>query len=201
MKLRWIGLAAIVALIYITQFSLRSQNSSAVSSITLPDNISLRVAFGGADKDPAAWDGSIRATGGRITGIEGWRFGADDSVGANQTWKLSTERTPPGAEAVLGPVSEKGVIVTAEGASSDTTFQIETRNGPLAVALRQIPFGSPFQALNGRVRVERVPAATPISSSPNDQDYPALAASGDDVYLAYIEFAHRDRATRKLRRR
>ena len=33
-----------------------------------------------------------------------------------------------------------------------------------------------------------------LANSADDQDYPALAASGDNVYLAYIEFAHGDRS-------
>ena len=102
--------------------------------------------------------------------------------------------SPEGAEYSLGPIAEKGVVVTADGAAPDTTFDVETKSGKFSFSSRQILYGSTLVALRGRARVERLPASLTLVKSADEQDYPALAAAGDNVYLAYIEFAHGDRA-------
>ena len=71
---------------------------------------------------------------------------------------------------------------------------METANGKFSFTAGQVLFGTPLAVLNGRVRVERVPSTLALTTSSEDQDYPALAVSGDNAYLAYVEFAHSDRA-------
>src|SRR5581483_7349797 len=51
---------------------------------------------------------------------------------------------------------------------------------------------TPF--LNGRATVERVPNMFQLTSSTQEQDYPAIAQRDDTVYVAYVEFKHGDRA-------
>ena len=38
------------------------------------------------------------------------------------------------------------------------------------------------------------PAVVQLTSSPEEQDYPAIAQSGDRVYVSYVEFVHGDPA-------
>ena len=119
----WFAVVLVVLCLIATQFRLRSQSNAA--AVAAPETFSFRLAFGGQDKQPAKWDGRI--SGNRIQ-VEGWRFSAEDSVSA-QSWKLQTEETKQGAEPVLGPVTEKGVIVTAAEARPDSRFDVETANG------------------------------------------------------------------------
>ena len=37
------------------------------------------------------------------------------------------------------------------------------------------------------------PSVAQLTSSPEEQDYPAIAQSGDNVYVSYVEFVHSDR--------
>ena len=67
-------------------------------------------------------------------------------------------------------------------------------NGKFSFTAGQLLFGTPLAVLNGRVRVERVPSTLALTTSSEDEDHPALAVSGDNAYLAYVEFAHSDRA-------
>jgi hypothetical protein len=185
------GFILAIGCLGVMQFALRSQGNGA--TVAAPETVAFRLAFGGADKQPAKWDGSITAPAGRISKVAGWRFGEDDRID-NQGWGLETERTRSGAETVLGPVTEKGVIVTAEGALPDTRFEVTTANGKFSFTGAQVPAGTPLAVLEGRVRVERVPSTMVVAASGEDQDHPALAVSGDRAYLAYIEFAHSNRA-------
>ncbi len=50
--------------------------------------------------------------------------------------------------------------------------------------------------LGGKVSVDRVPSTVQLTTSTEDQDFPAIAQSGDDVYVAYVEFTHGDRSRR-----
>ncbi len=118
--------------------------------------------------------------------LEGWRFGPGDQIAANGSWKLSTERPARGTETALGPIAEKALVVTAGGASEATRIDVETNHGRFSFTTQHVPFGAPLQALDGRVRVERLPATIPLTTSADDQDYPALATHRDNVYLTYI---------------
>src|SRR5579872_7020224 len=129
MKYWFAGLALVLCLV-LTQLRLRSQNSPA--ALNTPETYSFRIAFGAQDKQPAKWDGSVAASGGRISRVEGWRFTSSDRI-QNQSWKAGTEAARPGTQPVLGPVMEKGVIVTAGDARADTRFDVDTANGKFSV--------------------------------------------------------------------
>jgi hypothetical protein len=185
---------SLAAIIYVAQFTLRSQNNSSATLVNAPPAVAFRIAFGVGDKAPARWDGSLQVSGGQMTPLEGWRFGPNDQVAPNGSWKLATAPPAPGAETALGPIAEKGLVVTVVGGSEDTRVDAETSNGRISFTAQHVPFGAPLQALGGRVRIERLPATLPLTTSADDQDYPALAASRDNVYLTYIEFSHGDRS-------
>ena len=48
--------------------------------------------------------------------------------------------------------------------------------------------------LGGKVVVDRTPSTVQLTTSDEEEDFPAIAQSGDDVYLAYVEFTHGDRS-------
>src|ERR1700682_805259 len=169
MTRRLLGFTISLAIMtYIAQFTLRSQNNSSSTRLTTPEAIAFRIAFGVADKESAKWDGSLQISGGQIARLEGWRFGSGDQIAANGSWKLSTEQSTPGVETALGPIAEKGVVVRVAGASEDTRADVETSHGRFSFTAQHVPFGAPFMALGGRVRVERLPATIPLTSSTDD---------------------------------
>jgi hypothetical protein len=43
------------------------------------------------------------------------------------------------------------------------------------------------------------PVVEPLTRAPEDHDYPAIAQSGDNIYVAYVQFAHSDLAAEKRR--
>ena len=174
------------------------QGAATANSAGAGRLVRYRILMGIGDTEPASWDGSVRVAGGRITAVEPWRPAADDRV-EGQSWKLSTHRLPPqGAAAIQagrpGPMVDTGVLVTAELADPSAKFEIESAPGNFAFAASEVRLGEPQAALDGRATIERVPLTTRLTSSPEEQDHPAVAQSGDTVYVAYVEFTHGDRS-------
>ena len=163
----------------------------------MPPAVSFRILFGKGAKEPAVWDGKATPSEGRILSIQGWRF-ADTDLATESSWTASTRRgiVPPAAAAAgqPGPMLDNGVILTAEIPHPGASFQVETAQGSFSFRARDMPFGKPQPVLEGRASVERVPVTRQLTSSAEEQDFPALAESGDDVWLAYVEFTHGDRA-------
>src|SRR5262249_8982067 len=61
-------------------------------------------------------------------------------------------------------------------------------------AANEISLGESKAFLDGRASVDRTPSTLQLTTSIEEQDFPAIAQSGDDVYVAYVEFTHGDRS-------
>jgi len=91
-------------------------------------------------------------------------------------------------------MEDNGVLITASLDSPDARYEILTLAGAFCLLSRELPYGESKTALDGRARVERVPGSLQLTTSAEEQDHPALAQRGDDLYLAYVDFTHGDRA-------
>ncbi|MDA2924285.1 hypothetical protein MYX65_06450 [Acidobacteria bacterium AH-259-L09] len=155
------------------------------------------ILFGIGDEEPDRWDGSIRARGAQVVGLDGWRLTGEDRLEATR-WTLSTRRvnlTRAGnRRAADAATLENGVYVTVEILDADARFEVQTAQGNFSFAARDAPWGETLSFLDGRVKVEQVPLSRQLTDSIEQQDFPALAASGEKVYLAYVEFRHGDRS-------
>src|SRR5438045_8479376 len=100
----WIAGFVIGVCLIFSQLRLRSQNNAA--AVAAPETLSFRVAFGFSDKQPSKWDGSLQASGGRISKVEGWRFIPSDSL-QHQSWKAATEPARPGTAAGCVPAVDE----------------------------------------------------------------------------------------------
>ena len=174
----------------------------------MPPAVTFRVLLGIGDRQPVRWDGKVSAAGADITAVQGWRFGGDDSTDYKSSWKASTRPGPaaagarrraaqrPGApaQAAQGPIQENGVLITAVIKDARASFDIATTQGKFSFAAQEVGYGEPKTALDGRASVDRVPATVQLTTSDDEQDFPAVAESGDEVYAAFVEFAHSDRS-------
>jgi hypothetical protein len=159
------------------------------------DRVGVRVLLGVTDQESKPWDGSLSARGAQIAQIEPWRFDAGDAISGN-TWKVSTHP----AELFLGgifysagksPIVPNGIVAQLTGVHDDAELQVSTSQGNFSIQLAQIPFGKTISALNGRVQVDRVPAVTRITDTPDEQDYPSVALDKQgNAWIAYVEFRH-----------
>src|SRR5262249_2072740 len=89
------------------------------------------------------------------------------------------------------PFVANGVIVWLTGESDGAQLRVKTAQGDFIVRLGDIPFGKAEHALNRRVMTDRIPAASQITNSSDEQDCPAAAADkSGNVWVAYLEFRH-----------
>ena len=160
-----------------------------------PRAVGVRILLGVTDTQSKTWDGSLTVRGGRLEKLEPWRFEGQDSI-AGSEWKMTTHS----AELFLGgifyaaPASSivpNGIVAQLSDAQEDSEIQVKSAQGDFSFRLSQIPFGRPFSALNGMAMVDRIPASTQLTSSPEEQDFPATVMGKDgEVWLSYVEFHH-----------
>ncbi|MEO7649074.1 MAG: hypothetical protein ABIZ80_01280, partial [Bryobacteraceae bacterium] len=196
------GLAAAGAVAFVPrvmQFAEAQRPAPAAASTSGANSATYRILLGVGDTAGAAWDGTIQAAGARIAGIEGWRFNAQDSTDGRSSWKASTRRAAPQTGAARragqqGPVFETGLLVDAVLSDPGAKFDVQTKQGNFSFTAQQVPMGDSQAFLDGKVVVDRSPSTLQLTDSPEEQDFPAIAQSGDDVYVAFVEFTHGDRA-------
>jgi len=180
--------------------TLYSQRRTGGNAAPVPSaaggNVSFRILLGVNDRSGSNWDGTITVSPGRVTEIRGWRFGGADSADL-KGWKVAT-RPSDGKKGKAGGVMENGVVVTAD-AGEDARFEVRLAQGTFAFQARELPFGGPKEFLQGKVVVDRAPLITQLTESAEEQDFPAVAVSGDAAYVSYVEFRHSDRAAEARR--
>src|SRR5579871_2275065 len=162
------------------------------ASTTVAPAQSYLVILGVGDRTATNWDGSITVTGANIQILRGWRFTGADSISGTTSWKISTRVTP--SLTPPGPVQENGLIVKISAATDPVTFNITTTQGNFSFSSSDVPFGVSKTFLNGRALVAQTSAQFQLTSSAEEEDFPSMAQSGDDIYLTYTEFVHGDRS-------
>ncbi len=170
----------------------RSLHAATLSSTP---SQSYLVILGVGDTAPTTWDGSITATGATILSLQGWRFSDTDAITGTTGWTMSTREAPPPPMATDGPLQEYGVIVTIAAPSGPVTFTVKTPQGTFSFLSTNLPFGVTKSFLSGSARVLQTGAGLQLTSDDEEEeDFPSMAQSGDDVYLAYTEFVHGNRS-------
>jgi hypothetical protein len=193
----WIAPLAIAAIV--AGVSLYSKEHS--SKLTgAPGAIAFRIVLGVDDKESTAWDGSVTVTPGKVTSIQGYRFTDGDSTDSKSSWKVSTRRSVGAGAAAKAKakaperVLDNGVLVAVSGEDPAARIDIKTTQGAFSFRAQEVPFGVEKEFLNGRALVDRVPVTLQLTTSEEEQDFPAIAQSGDSVYVSYVEFVHGDRS-------
>jgi len=174
-------------------------NSLHAATLSYTPSQSYLIALGVNDQTPTAWDGSITASGATILSLQGWRFSDGDSVTGTTGWKLSTRESPPPPSQTSGPMQENGIIVTVSASATPVSFNVTTAQGNFSFASTDVPFGVTkylMKAPSGSysVHVSQTAAPLQLTTSNEEEDFPSMAQSGDDVYLTYTEFVHGDRS-------
>src|SRR5947207_14009534 len=71
-------------------------------------------------------------------------------------------------------VQDNGFIVTLVDVKPDTTIAFESAPGNTNFSLKDLPYGKPLSTLDGNLLIERVPTATELAATNDDEDYPAV---------------------------
>ena len=159
---------------------------AAQSGARKPESTSsVRIVFGLTDSAPTRWDGSVQLEPGRVTAIQGVRFGPEDSSDYQSSWRAVTRQQG-------NQVLENGVIITA-AAAPESRWSIQTPKGAFSFTLRDLRWGDPKTFLDGAVSIEQVPPTKQLTTSDDDEYSPAMAAAPDGTWVAFIRFQHSDR--------
>jgi hypothetical protein len=156
------------------------------------ERVSVRILLGATDTASTVWDGSVQANGATVESIEPWRFEGADAINGS-SWKASTHqiRLFGGANNPNRPLVANGVIAILATRSEDATVLVNTVQGNFDFKLSEIPYGTTASKLNGKALVERVPAASRLTQTADEEDFPSAAVAKDDsVWLAYSIFHH-----------
>src|SRR5580693_6528519 len=109
-----------------------------VSGIQVRAEVGVRVLLGLMDREGKKWDGTASIDRGKIAKIDPWRFGKDDEIAADGSWKISTapvlsflsliqRQTPP-----VGP---NGVILWISGEDENSQITVKTARGDFSFRL------------------------------------------------------------------
>jgi hypothetical protein len=185
-----LALAAIAAFVGKRVFYPTASSQAATTTVAPAQSYLLILGVG--DTTATVWDGSITVTGASIQILRGWRFSGADAISGTTSWKLSTRESP--SLTPPGPVQENGLIVKISDTATPATFNITTTQGNFSFSTQDLPFGTSKTFLNGRAFAAQTGAQFQLTSSTEEEDFPSMAQSGDDIYLTYTEFVHGDRS-------
>jgi hypothetical protein len=161
-------------------------------------NFGVRILLGVGDPQATRWDGSITASGATVSRLEPWRFEEPDTISGSD-FKLSTHPIKLFLGGVFVPnlanskslFVANGVVAQLTRVQEGAELSVKTAEGNFSFRASDIAYGTAKSFLNGRVLVDRVPTATQITKTPEEEDYPATAVDRDGaVWVAYIEFHH-----------
>jgi hypothetical protein len=169
------------------------------------EGVTLLVTLGVGAKDAERWDGSLRATGGRVLGLEGRQFSEGDQVIGTDRWRAAARRDQvapyadvhytemrPGSQppVLFHPV---GLWVTVEPSAR---LAFETQQGKWEFSVAEVG-ETPARFLNGRVEARRAATVEKLTTTTYEDDEPTIVARRDGS-LAVAWVAYRDRGDRVL---
>ncbi len=165
--------------------------------IASPNAQTFLLIFGVGETAATKWDGSIAATGGTILSLAPRRFLDTDSIKGTSSWTITARMTSAGPnETGTDLFQENGLIVTvAQSQTRPSRSTSPRRRCNFSFTSQDVTFGNPGKSFLNGPRVDDAHGArcSNSTSSPEEEDFPAMAQSGDDVYLAYTRFVHGDR--------
>ena len=163
-----------------------------VAALPIPAQQRFRILFGGADPAVVDWSGSIAAESGGATIVTAYHFGPSETFD-DSSWKCGNQwdgklQMEPKDAADFPPTRWKGVVVDVEG-GDQTRVSIRTEQGSADFRSGEVRYQQTLKRLDGRIHIERVPAAERMSESLADDDYPAMTIGPDGrVWVAWIAF-------------
>src|SRR5260370_23487028 len=164
-------------------------------AVLAPGAVGVRILLGVGSETETSWGGEVNATGATIAAVEPWGFDQGDRMLPGNAWKMSTHRVRrfdgAAAEGTQAQLVPNGVLVLLDRETENAELNVRTAQGNFSVALKDIAYGGRKTALGGKALVDRVPAWSRITDTPDEQDYPAATTDkAGNVWLAYVEFRH-----------
>jgi hypothetical protein len=153
----------------------------------------VTLIFGSKDPAPAAWDGSVTISAGRIEKVTGYHFTEACRVLEGNAWVCGTNSWPsfsggmhPNEKPQPRPTPVEPVGVTIQfRAPANAELRVKVPPGEFAFRPMDLPEQDGLFPLQARVEVYRTPVVEQVTGESSEDDYPSLAASGDTIWLAW----------------
>lgn len=148
--------------------------------------------FGGADPSVADWSGSVSVNAGSALIAASHHFGAGEGFDGS-AWSCGNQwdgrlQMEPSDQAAFPATRWKGIVLDIDG-GDNTVVTVSTAQGDSEFRPGEVSYHEPIERLDGRLRIERVPASQRMSESLADDDYPAIAIGPDGtIWVAWIAF-------------
>jgi hypothetical protein len=151
----------------------------------MPANlVGLEIRTALVDAKPAAWDGEIQVSDGRVFEIKITGGGPKASVDGQRFKARSIKQGAAGKETIVGPTLQ--VMLDAPQAA---TLTLKTDQGEVTARLADLLPGTRNKFMAGRVTIERQEGAVRLTGPETEDDFPALAKGTDgSIWLAYVEY-------------
>ncbi len=171
------------------------------------ENTTFRILFGLTDQAPAAWDGSVRVSGGEATALRSWRPREADRIEGSISWKIATSQgikfryrnwEPEPASPVPDYINIVGLLLTV-AADDDARIDIETAQGNFSFRISDARAGRRLGFLGGAASVERAANYASVSSAGYENGFADVVADGAGYWAAWV--GYRDWSNRVFIRR
>lgn len=214
MSMRSVAGVCVLSAVLFVMLWLRT--NTAAGQITNPqpapladDLQSMTLVFGAKDPTPAAWDGSISITAGKIESVEGYHFTQQCKVDGT-AWKCSTHpwgvfsggmhpnEKPQPQPTPLEPV---GVTVLFRS-PPDAMLTVKVPKGEFTFRPMDVPEAEGIYPLQATVEVYRTPVVQAITDKSFEDDFPSLAVNGDHLFVSWLGYQNKsDRVFLRVRER
>ena len=153
----------------------------------------VTLVFGAKDPAPAKWDGSASISRGKIERIIGYHFTSDAKILPNNAWECATHPWAPFSGGMHPderpqpqPTPNIPIGVTIEfRAPADAEFRIKTVKGDFSFRPMDLPAENGIFPMAATVEVYRTPPVTQVTDGEFEDDYPSLAADGQNIWMAW----------------
>ena len=149
----------------------------------------IQVTFGLKDAQPAAWDGKLAVSSGKLLDLRIDGKGGPKNQVAGDSWKLTSRQVMN--RKLKKPVMVPAVLFATLDAPPTAKVTISTPRGEAAFLLGELALGTPMPLLGGQVEAARVPFSAALTESATDDDLPAAAADAQgNVWAVYVAYTN-----------
>ncbi|HTM50375.1 MAG TPA: hypothetical protein VL285_16895 [Bryobacteraceae bacterium] len=184
--------SAAAALLFFRQSTSQAQITNPQPAPPATELQSMTLVFGAKDMEPAKWDGSVSISKGSIEKITGYHFTRDSRVNglswtcSTHPWAAFSGGMHPNEKPQPQPtmVETIGVNILFR-APADALLTVKVPKGEFSFHPMDVPEAEGIFPLGATVEVYRTPLVEQVTGSDFENDYPALAADGNSLWLSW----------------
>jgi hypothetical protein len=186
-------LASAAALLLLRQTATQAQITNPQPAPGADELQAVTLVLGAKDNAPAKWDGAASIAGGKIENIAGYHFTSACKILNGNAWECATHPWAPFAAGMHPnekpqpqPTIVETVGVTIQfRAPAGAELRVKVPKGEFSFRPMDIPEAEGIFPLGATVEVYRTPPVEKVTAADFENDYPALAADGNSLWLSW----------------